>query len=328
MAVTLKFVIGPAAVASVAVARAPAKASTIVEDVLVRNRRRIVSPLSRPWTGAMVAPSPCKGQLTSACRRHHSRRRVAMMKDQSVAVLVLEVGLVADAAVHRLALERNAVSFELGAGALDVLDVERDCSRARLELAADLGDVDDLDREAAGLELASERVVVALGALEAEHAAVERLRLLEARDRKEDEVGAGDEGLLFGHGEPFLSLPGEPGSYAPLSSRSFNFCMFLGISACACRRTTSGTSSLPIPCPSKSSSNVTRERSPSASGSTVPLTFPRTGPSIPRRLQLFGGSSSVTSLVIVRSVRPTRRVTTTREPTVRGVSPRADTALS
>src|SRR6266536_1197663 len=210
MAVTLKFVIGPAAVASVAVARAPAKASTIVEDVLVRNRRRIVSPLSRPWTGAMVAPSPCKGQLTSACRRHHSRRRVAMMKDQSVAVLVLEVGLVADAAVHRLALERNAVSFELGAGALDVLDVERDCSRARLELAADLGDVDDLDREAAGLELASERVVVALGALEAEHAAVERLRLLEARDRKEDEVGAGDEGLLFGHGEPsfrFLASP-------------------------------------------------------------------------------------------------------------------------
>jgi len=74
----------------------------------------------------------------------------------------------------------------------------------------------------------------------------------------------------------------EPGSYwAPLSRRSFNFCMFLGISACACRRTTSGRRIFPIPCPSKSSAKVTRERSPSPSGSTVPLTFPRMGPSVP-----------------------------------------------
>src|SRR5437870_10944279 len=47
IAVTLKFESGAAAVASVAVARAPAKASVIVEDVLARNRPRILSPLSR-----------------------------------------------------------------------------------------------------------------------------------------------------------------------------------------------------------------------------------------------------------------------------------------
>src|SRR5436190_456151 len=46
MAVTLKFGAGAAAVASVAVARAPAKASTIIEDVLVRNWPRILSPPS------------------------------------------------------------------------------------------------------------------------------------------------------------------------------------------------------------------------------------------------------------------------------------------
>jgi hypothetical protein len=41
-AVTLRFGVGTAAVASVAVARAPAKASVIVKDVVVRKRPRIL----------------------------------------------------------------------------------------------------------------------------------------------------------------------------------------------------------------------------------------------------------------------------------------------
>src|SRR5512132_4134473 len=47
MAVTLKLGNGPAAPARVAVAKAPANASMIVEDVLARNRPHILSPPSR-----------------------------------------------------------------------------------------------------------------------------------------------------------------------------------------------------------------------------------------------------------------------------------------
>src|SRR5207248_2822343 len=46
MAVALKLGNGPAAVARVAVAKAPARARMIVEDVLVRNQPRILSPPS------------------------------------------------------------------------------------------------------------------------------------------------------------------------------------------------------------------------------------------------------------------------------------------
>jgi hypothetical protein len=74
---------------------------------------------------------------------------------------------------------------------------------------------------------------------------------------------------------------------------------------------------LPIPCPSKSSAIVTRERSRSPSGSTVPLTIPLTGPSIPRAAQLLGGLSSVSSVVIGTSRRPIRRVITSLDPTAR-----------
>src|SRR5207247_931733 len=128
-----------------------------------------------------------------------SRRRVPVMQDQRVPVLVLEERLVADAAVHRLAAELDALRLELGAGGFDVVDVQGDRARAGLELAPDLRDVDELDREAAGLELAAEVVVVALRARETERPPVELLRLLEAPDRQEDEVGARDEGSWLAH---------------------------------------------------------------------------------------------------------------------------------
>jgi hypothetical protein len=55
MAVTFRFGTGVAEVASVAIARAPAKATMIVENDLVRNRPRMfVSPFWRPRTGAIV----------------------------------------------------------------------------------------------------------------------------------------------------------------------------------------------------------------------------------------------------------------------------------
>src|SRR5205823_13321939 len=66
---------------------------------------------------------------------------------------------------------------------------------ARSEVPSDLRDVDELDREAAGLELAAELVGVALGALQPERPAVEVIGLPEARDRQEDEVGAFDQGF-------------------------------------------------------------------------------------------------------------------------------------
>jgi len=78
-----------------------------------------------------------------------------VVEDQGVAVLILEERLMADAAVHRLALELDAAGLELRSRGLDVLDVQGDRAAARLELAADLRDIDHLDREAAGLELAA-----------------------------------------------------------------------------------------------------------------------------------------------------------------------------
>ena len=109
--------------------------------------------------------------------------------------------------------------------------------------------------------------------------------------------------------------------YAPLSSRSFRFRRLVGSSFCACRRTTSGTSSLPIPCPSNSSSIVTRDRALSSRGSTLPFAIPLIGPSTPRTAQLLGGLT-VTSEVIVRSPRPIRRVRVTLEPPPGGPLPR------
>src|SRR5215510_239628 len=55
MAVTLRFGVGAAAVASVAVARAPARASVIVKDLFVKERPRIFdSPSGYPREGAIV----------------------------------------------------------------------------------------------------------------------------------------------------------------------------------------------------------------------------------------------------------------------------------
>jgi hypothetical protein len=119
-----------------------------------------------------------------------------VVEDQRIAVGIAEVRLVADAAVHRLAFELDAAGLELLAGGLDILHVQRNRSRTGRNLPAELRHVDELDRQAPGLELAAEIAVVPLGALEPENAAVELLRLLEARDRQEDEIRARDQGRI------------------------------------------------------------------------------------------------------------------------------------
>src|SRR6266436_6674188 len=106
-----------------------------------------------------------------------------------VGVLVFDDDLMADAAVDGVADELDALRFELGTGGGDVVDVQGDGSSARRELSADLCGVDDLDGQAAGLELTAEIVSVARRARQAEDAAIERFGFLEAGDRQEDEVG-------------------------------------------------------------------------------------------------------------------------------------------
>jgi len=91
--------------------------------------------------------------------------------------------------------------------------------------------------------------------------------------------------------------------------------MFRGISLAAFRRTTRGTKILPIPCPAKSSSIVSRDRAPSASGSTVTTTIARIGPSTPWSAHRRGGSYSVISVVTSRSRPPMLRVVVHLDPT-------------
>src|SRR5206468_3375383 len=148
----------------------------------------------------------------------HPGRRIPVMKDQCVSVRISEIRLVADAAVQRLALKLDPFRLQLGSSRLDILDVEGDGACARLEVPADLGDIDYLNRETAGLELAAKGVVVPLGALETKNAAIERFGFLEARDRKEDEVRSRDELLLVAHLTPLSCwVPSE----TPLLSAKF-----------------------------------------------------------------------------------------------------------
>src|SRR6266511_5589024 len=88
---------------------------------------------------------------------------------------------------------------------------------------------------------------------------------------------------------PFLRRRRNSLGYTPRSSTSFSLCSFRGSCLCACRRTTSGTSSLPIPRPSNSRAIVTRDRSPSPSGSIVPMAIAITGPPTARTAHLLGG---------------------------------------
>jgi hypothetical protein len=66
--------------------------------------------------------------------------------------------------------------------------------------------------------------------------------------------------------------------------------------------------------------NVTRDRAPPSSGSTVMRALGLIGPSIPRAAQLAGATSSVISCVMVRSAPRIRRVVTNRAPTRYGRS--------
>lgn len=84
-----------------------------------------------------------------------------------------------------------------------------------------------------------------------------------------------------------------------------------------------GASTLAIPWASISRAIVTRDRSPSSSGSTMPLAIAVSGPPTPRTVHVLGGSSSVISSVLCNFRGPTSRVTTA----FNGASPsrRADT---
>lgn len=97
------------------------------------------------------------GRCVPTCSR---ARRVAVVKDQRIAVLILEKCLMTDAAVHDLAAELDTTRLEVCTGSRDVIDVQRDRPFAGRELAPDLRGVDYLDRQAAGLELAAEVVLV------------------------------------------------------------------------------------------------------------------------------------------------------------------------
>src|SRR5579859_878708 len=90
--------------------------------------------------------------------------------------------------------------------------------------------------------------------------------------------------------------------------------MLSGISLRASRRTTSGTRILPMPWPVKSTLMVSREREP-VIGSTRTSTAARIGPSVPRTLQVRGGSMSTSSAVDGRLAPPMRRVVTHFAPT-------------
>src|SRR5262245_16897553 len=144
-------------------------------------------PRSRPAAGPAWAA--CQG--SRQCGRL-GRRRVAVVQDQRVSVRISEVRLVADAAVDDLAQELDALRLELGARLRHVVDTKRDRARARLERATDLRHVEHQDRHVPGLELAAPAVAVGDGALEAEHARVERARPFEVGDRQEDKVGLPD----------------------------------------------------------------------------------------------------------------------------------------
>jgi hypothetical protein len=84
-----------------------------------------------------------------------------VVKDECVAVLILENCLMADTAVDGVALELDTTRLELSASSRHVIDVQRDRPSAGRELTTDLRGIDDLDRQAPGLELAPEIIPVA-----------------------------------------------------------------------------------------------------------------------------------------------------------------------
>ena len=97
-----------------------------------------------------------------------------MVEHQRVARGVGERGHVADPGVDGVAQEPHPPLLERRASGGDVLNVQRDRMRARLELATDRRRVQHLQGEGPGLELAARDPPVVDGALEAEHVAVER----------------------------------------------------------------------------------------------------------------------------------------------------------
>ena len=102
--------------------RPPARPTGARARPTARSRRRSRAP--RPRDAA-----PCRLSLRPAGRRDGGASRALPSRIQ-------EEGHVADAAVHRLALERDALLLELRARGLDVVHVQRDRVGVRLELRA------------------------------------------------------------------------------------------------------------------------------------------------------------------------------------------------
>jgi hypothetical protein len=111
--------------------------------------------------------------------------------------------------------------------------------------------------------------------------------------------------------------PGPPVDAAPASSRSLSRRKLTG-AALRVWRMTSGRMTLPIPPASYSIVNVTRERAPSPSGSTVRAASGRIGPFTARAAQRCGGATSLTSWTRRCSAPAKRRMLVNRDPTVRG----------
>ena len=119
--------------------------------------------------------------------------RVAVVQAERIAVRVREERLVADAGVHDVAAERDALGLEALSGRGDVVDLERDHRAARPELEPERVRLHDREREVAGLELGGRHVAPLLDERQAERLAVELRGAVVVLHLDGDEVDAGDE---------------------------------------------------------------------------------------------------------------------------------------
>src|SRR5687767_8907421 len=146
-------------------------------------------------TSFLIAPSPFVRQVGTdsdpGARENSSRsagwrlRRVAVVEHERVAVGILEERHVANARVEDVALEHDASALELRPRPGHVVDLERDRMVVGLVRHPEGLGLEDLKREAAGLELDAGRLPVRDRVWKAENRAVELDRGLDVlrRDR-------------------------------------------------------------------------------------------------------------------------------------------------
>lgn len=136
-----------------------------------------------------------------------SRRRVAMVDGQGVAVRVVEEALMADAGIEGVAFELDAARFQLRLGGLEIVDVELDREIVGAELDVESVHLHQGDRQVPGLELARGHAPPALRELEAQRLAVEPGGPLVVLRRHGDEVGAAYDLGLSCHLAPSVGFP-------------------------------------------------------------------------------------------------------------------------